>query len=342
MTENNKTLVALLVLIIGIAGIFIYRSFGTQSGSGLRSTSAPQEKEMKKINMVVTQDTGDVNLLVDFAKDKNFFTKRGLEVNKIPVAKKAPNILVAGEADVLVAGLSASLTLYLNDIDVRWIASPFQNFGYTGVSRFSKEKIGSVKKVVINDFGAESHLRAVIALKNLGVDPAKVEFVAAPFVSQAELFNQGKVDFMILPSETFLSNLDQAKKYYTFNYNDIMGSSNLLRAVITTKKALAEKPAEVKSFILAIHDTVDYMAANPDEVKKYMEEKYGYSAESAGRFYDEFILAKKNSNYVPDADSVKSFVELVVSVNKLESTGRKIDDFVFSDFAREAVSLSAK
>lgn len=320
-------------LIMAVAGFFKYNP-----AEKISENPSPAEsmKELKKLRLVYMKDVGDTAFLIDFAQDKDFFKKNNLNVELNPVTNKAANILAAGEADVTITGLTGPLTMYLNGAELRWLASSFRNFSYFGVSRFSKENTSQIKKVAINEFGKEPHFAMVAALKNLGVDPANVEFLAIPFVSQGPMLDKGEIDFVLLPSEKFLIDAKAEEKHYVFEPSDILKDFNSPRSIITTKKAINSSSEELKLFVSAVGEALKYIPEHPDEVKDYIRQKYGFSAERTQKTYDLFVQSEKDIDFVPQKEYISGIVDLVVKEAKPGDPNRDIDGFIYADFAKEA------
>lgn len=337
--ENKKIFIIAVIIVVAVAGFFKYNS---AEKAPENSSLAESKRELKNLRLIYMKDAGDIAFLIEFAQDKNFFRRNNLNAELNPVTNKAVNILVAGEADVTITGLTGPLSMYLNGADLRWLASSFRNFSYFGVSRFSKENASQIKKAAVNEFGKEPHFAMIAVLKNLGVDPDKVEILAVPFVSQGAMLDKGEIDFALLPSEKFLDSTKAEDKHYVFEPSDILKDFNSPRSIITTKKAIDKKPEELRSFVLAVREALEYIPDHPDEVKNYIQQKYGFSAERTQKTFDLFVQSEKNMDFLPQKEHINGIIDLVVKEAKPSDPNRDISGFIYADFAKEAMVKADK
>jgi len=335
---KNKTFIISIFAVILVVGYFlIYQKKDTSEQSNVVSEQSDVVNEQKTLRLVFVEGIDDLNLLLDFTKDNNFFTKNGLEVQMFPVVKQPANMLMLGEADAMIGGISKSISLYASGQETRLLASIFEPFSFFGISRFPEKEIKSIKKAIVTTFGGENQMTIISGLKNMGIDPEQVEFVAVPGdAPKHTILKKGDADYATFHSEIFLTEINARENYYVIDPHDVIKGSGLVRGVTTTQKTLEEKPEELKSFILAIYESMEYMSNNSDEVIAYIKEKYELTDDRASDLYKRFSMSRENVNFVPDIKSVKNLIDFVESQLEEESN-RNFDEYLYPNFATDAI-----
>jgi len=332
-----KKIFGVIIVLILIIGIFAYRFI-----SGKSKQNVPPEGP-KKVKVVLVQGIEDIDFLIDYAQDKGYFAKNNIEVERIYSDKEIAKILIAGEADILVGKNAGSLSAYYGGAETRLLANTFYPFTFFTMSRFSREEAGKIKKAAVISKVPDALLTMNNALKNFGADPEKVEIVTVPSDSARELMlAKGEIDFTITNSEKFFNSIDAEKKYHVMLPSESLKGLSVFRSIVTTKKSLKEKPAEIRNFVFATYEALENMSANHDEVLSYLQTKYKLSKERSEKFYGNFVLSRKNVNYVPDTDSLKNLADASKKELNIDTNGRSLNDFIYADFAKDAVNSSVK
>jgi len=345
--SNNKIRSILAVIVTLAIGSYLYNLYG-KSGeemASFKSMAIERKSQPKKIKIAYIKDTQDSDLVLNFIQDKKiFYSKYNLDVEQIIADKGSTNILLAGQSDLLFSGPTSALSAYYNDNDPILIANAIQKFNTFGVSRFPKEQSGLIRKAIIPEFGKEIHLIAINALKNIGADPTKVELISLPSSSgRIEMLQRNEADFTVISSEQNLVDSGIIESSYIYEPEEIFKDTPSYSSIITTKKVLEQKPQELKSFVFALYEGLEYMSDNPEEVLSYIKDRYKLSDERSRKLLDRFIKMRKNDGYVPTADQLKDVVDFVKKEIKPSEPGRDIGGFIYSDFAKEAVDgLSVK
>ena len=106
------------------------------------------------------------------------------------------------------------------------------------------------------------------AIRNKGGDPGKVLFSEAPFFGMADMLRAGQIDAIAAldPWITQLLTTGAARNLSWF-YVDSVPAQPI--GAWWTKKAFIDKnPDAAKRFVTAMHETIDYMMADPDRARR--------------------------------------------------------------------------
>lgn len=345
---KQKIFFASLILVVILSALSyanIHKTDNLNKEDNNKSSSADEnKKENRKLKLVYSEEVEEVGFLLDFMNEKGIFNKHGLDVEQVPTGK-ATDALAAGEADVQISGPTGPLSIFLGGGDLKLLANVFNKFNNFGVSRFPEEKMSEIKKAAIKSFGKEPQIAMIVALKSLGVDTEKVEFVAVPTISaRLDMMEKGDIDFMNVQSQkTMLEMGDKVNKYYVIDPPEMQkGTYSSHVSIMTNKNALDNKSGELKDFVLSVREALSTMSDNPEETKSFIQNKYGFSPEIARGFYDRLKKALDNTQFVPDSGQNKNLSELIKKEFKITDSEANADNFIYSDFAKEAVSSDAK
>ncbi|MFA6097506.1 MAG: ABC transporter substrate-binding protein [Candidatus Paceibacterota bacterium] len=348
MSKIKLILVSIFV-IAGVLGIYAFMSKGGDISTGkdksLNNLSGGSiDKEYRNLKLVYSEEVEEVAFLLDFINEKGIFNKHGLNVEQVPTGK-ATDALAAGEADVQISGPTGPLSIFLGGGELKLLADVFNKFNNFGVSRFPEEKRSEIKKVAIKSFGKEPQIAMIVALKSLGIDTDKVEFVAVPAISaRLDMMEKGNIDFMNIQSQkTMLEIGDRANRYYVIDPPEMQkGTYSSHVSIMTNKNALDNKSGELKDFVLSVQEALSAMSDNPEETKSFIQSKYGFSQDISKGFCDRLWKALENTQFIPDPGQNRSLSDLIKKEFKITDSEANADDFIYPDFAREAVSSGAK
>lgn len=342
--SKRRSLFLLIAVIAGVAGMYAFKnkdnSVSTEKELNPDVLSeASASKELKKMKLVYSEEVEEVAFLLGFMNEKGIFMKNGLDVEQIATGK-ATNAVAAGEADVQISGPTGSLAVFLGGGDSRLLANVFNKFNNFGISRFPKERMGEIKKVAIKSFGKEPQIAMIIALKSFGVDTGNIEFFAVPAISaRLDMIEKGDIDFMNVQSQkTMLEIGDRVNKYYVIGLSEMQkGPYYSHVSIITNKKTLDNKAEDLKSFVFSIWEALNAVSDTPEEAKNYLQNEYGFSQDVSSQYYDRFKKAFENTQFVPDLVQNRDLSDLIKKEFKIEDSKANVDDFVYADFAMEAV-----
>lgn len=334
-----------ILFVIGVVTILSAVSFlvGNFSRKNEKSFSTKTEnyqetQQMKKLKIVAIKDIEDVEMLLDVAEKRGFLTKNGIELERIDVIGSATKTILAGDVDVYVGGLSGFLSAYLNGAETRWLGAPFSLFAQYGVSRYPENEYEKIKKVGVAGLGIEPHLATLIGLKNMGVDLKSVDFIISKEnATKFAMLDEKLIDFAVVSPYRDLRETGYENKYNIVEPDNMLKGSGLLRGILTTKNILETKRDELSKFTLAIYQTLEYMSANPEDTKKYIQEKFGYDLERSSKVYESFVFSRGESEFIPKKENIGKLVELVNEYFKPEMLGRSLDEFVVPDLAVSAI-----
>lgn len=334
MNMKKKTMAYGIALLLVAAGMIWFAFERTRT----------EEADIRPLKMIVVRDLGDVGLIQEVAQKKGFFEKNGVRVEavvleKISDTRNVNTVLLSGEADMLMTGVAGELAVYLNGADVQWIAKTFTPFSFFAASRFDRANFDKIRTVGVIRFGGEPAMLTDAILRAMQIDPKNVKQVAIPTnMARAELLEKGEIDLAIINSEQFMYETGMDQRYSMLSPEELFAGSDLYRGIITTSKVIERDPEAVRGFVMAIHQALEYLKANPEEAKQYMREAYGYSNEQAERAYERFAHAYDPANFIPDTGMLERIHGSIVTQFKPTDPGRSMSGFVDDTFARNAVT----
>lgn len=326
MQKKTYFIGALLILVLAAFGFRILYKTN-------KSDNASKNDGMMEIKVGVMPSLEDVNFVFDFAQDKNFFADNNLKVIPISVTDSSDMIVESGSADVRIGDLSGTIASYLNDRETRWIATPFRRFSGVGVSRFSAENIQNIKKVAIVKFGTSAQVITDIALKNLGVDPSSIEFVAVPSdAARIQMLSKGEADFTLINSLQSFTGLDQRSSLKIYESKKLFSEILLPRAITTTQKNISDKPRELQIFVSSFNAAVQYLLSHPDEAREYLQTKYAFTPARSSDFMEELANSVTSVKTSPDLSSIMDLIEFSKKDLKPSNPDRDMNLFVDNQF----------
>jgi len=339
--KNKIVLSAILVAVIAVGAALYYKNLKKEEA--LKQEGQTKEEvaeEKKKVRLVLLDGVTDVNFIVDFATDKGIFSDNGLEVEVILAEKQPDQILMAGEADVSVGTFISTLGAYLSEAEPRLLATPINGFDSVFVSRLSKENVKDIKRAAVGRFGSGGHFNVDSALRSFGLDVDRdVELVAISGEGpRLQALAKGEVDFISLRSEQALQNIEGGENFAVYYPEEITKEIDYIRDIITSPKALTEKPEELKAFIISFYQAFEYLSKNPQEARDYIASRYAFSAEEAGKFYGRFEKAREGVSFIPDPSKWSNVIERVKKLVEPTNPDKDINGLIYDVFAKEAVA----
>ena len=325
--KNKIVLSAILVAVIAVGAALYYKNLKKEEA--LKQEGQTKEEvaeEKKKVRLVLLDGVTDVNFIVDFATDKGIFSDNGLEVEVILAEKQPDQILMAGA--------------YLSEAEPRLLATPINGFDSVFVSRLSKENVKDIKRAAVGRFGSGGHFNVDSALRSFGLDVDRdVELVAISGEGpRLQALAKGEVDFISLRSEQALQNIEGGENFAVYYPEEITKEIDYIRDIITSPKALTEKPEELKAFIISFYQAFEYLSKNPQEARDYIASRYAFSAEEAGKFYGRFEKAREGVSFIPDPSKWSNVIERVKKLVEPTNPDKDINGLIYDVFAKEAVA----
>src|SRR3990167_8091516 len=212
-----------------------------------------------------TSITSESMAVAWMAKERGFFQKYGLDVQTIQMPRSALTVtaLIAGEIDMAIIGPGHLLNAATSGSDVVGIANFVQALDYRFIGRPEIKKPEDLrsKRIAISGTGAVSHVVALLALQNLGLDPdqAKIALLTIPGteINRRIALESGSVEATSLNGS--IGDL-YAKKGYSMLLN-FQGSGITLpqTVLVTTRRIIAPKPQLVDGYLKAFIEATAYL-----------------------------------------------------------------------------------
>jgi ABC-type nitrate/sulfonate/bicarbonate transport system substrate-binding protein len=330
----KKTIIALAVILA--LGIVIFFFFHKKKISIPAKTASTDN--VIRFAYLSTQD--QQTLIVDLAQDKGFFQRNNANVELIPTQANTDALLSSGSADAEIIGLPDTLALYLNDMEPRSIAHIMNAASY-GVSRFPKDQASSIKTAALTRLGGMPQAMTQVALKNIGANQQNIDMVAAPSdANKIDLLEKGTVDFTLIVSIKNIFNPDFPKNFTVYPANEILNDPSLVSDLVAYQKTINQKPQQLQALTNALYETMAYIKNNPEEIKSYFQNKYGYTPELSEKLYSQFMGAQTR-DFVPTIQDAQTILKEVQDMYKPTDPTRDITGFINPTFAKKAASVSA-
>jgi NitT/TauT family transport system substrate-binding protein len=235
-------------------------------GLGGAASSAP-------FKLITTDLTAQLvpNSVMDMAADLGYFAKEGVEVELVRVQQtpSAVAALQAGEGDMANISVDAALQLVARDqMKLKAILSPNKALPYVIAAKDSIATIADLagKNFGIGRVGSLDHSLSTAVMRTKGVDPEKVNFVAAGQPNERGIaLASGQIDattmsigvWLSLPDKTGLKILVGQEEYYA-------AAPVLNKVNVVTDAVLAAKRDQVAAVTRALIKASRDFAAHPE------------------------------------------------------------------------------
>ncbi|MDD2487775.1 MAG: ABC transporter substrate-binding protein [Candidatus Gracilibacteria bacterium] len=298
-----------------------------------------QEKGSSEIPTikVVAINLEDVQFLLNFTKDKGFYAKNNINPEFIKVERGTDKILISNNVDLKIGSYSNILGMYLNGNEPRLIGSLFgPNSSYL-LSKLDKENIKKAKMVSVPVLGNDGHYSTIAVLKNIGMDIENIKFIAIPNDNVAiKMLEDNKVD--IVQVGGFKNGIHAKDKYFSIKiWKESLKGYNFNRVVLATSDSLKNKNTEIKDFLNALYEGLDFIKNNKDSSVSYLQKKYDFNESEAEIFYENFLVSMKGNDFLPDIkdlENMKSIVTKTIKINNSNSQ-RDLKDFIYDKFVKD-------
>ncbi len=238
-------------------------------GKDEASTGATSKKSTEPLKVTLPTWTGYGPLFL--AKEKGFFEKNGIDVELSIVEGLAERkqALASGKIDGMATALDVQVSLAASSIPVQVVWLLDDSYGGDGI--LVKNGINDVKdlkgKKVAFEVGSTSHMLALTALKQGGLTEKDVEVVQMSAGDAGAAFAAGKVDAAVT-WEPWLSKGSQANGKVLLTTKDLPGI--IVDTISFKEDVIKNRPEDVKAFVKAMGEAMDYWKENKDEADAIM------------------------------------------------------------------------
>ncbi len=276
------------------------------------------------------------------AKELNLFKKYGLETQYIlmPRSPLAVAALLASEIDLAVIGPGHLVNASSGGADVIGVANLVQKLDYRLNSRpeIKRKEDLRGKRIAISGPGATSHLVALLALQNMGMDPNrdKLAFLTIPGteINRRLALESGSIDATTLNGS--VGDTYGQKGYpvlFNFKGTGVVMPQTML---VTTRRVAASKPHVLESYMKALIEAIAFLLepANKETVTRAMATNLRLAnASEADEAYKAVINAYDRVPY-PTIEGMKRLHGLLTSINP-KLADAKVETMIDDSFVQK-------
>lgn len=271
--------------------------------------------------------TSESMAVVWVARDQGFFKRNGLEPQFIQMSRSALSMaaLIAGEIDVAIIGGGHLLNAATGGSDVVGVANFIQQLDYRFIGRPEVKRPEDLrgKRVAISGTGAVSHIVALLALQNLGLDPSheKITFLTIPGteMNRRIALESGSVDATSLNGA--IGDLYRKKGYsLLFNFQG-SGITVPQTVLATTRRTIATKHQVLEGYLKAFIEAIAYLAqpANKAAVVRIIASNLRVDIPAAEDAYKTVVHSYERIPY-PSVEGMRKLQSTLSQINpKLSS-----------------------
>ncbi|MGE5219622.1 MAG: ABC transporter substrate-binding protein [Chloroflexota bacterium] len=196
------------------------------------------------------------------ARDRGLFKKYGIDVQFILMPRNALTVaaLLAGEIDAAIVGPGHVINAASSGADLIGIANLRQKLDFRLDARpeIKKKEDLRGKRFAISGPGSTSHIQALLALQEFGIDPnqARITFLTIPGteMNRRLALETGSIDATTLTGS--VGDL-YGNKGYTVLYNSQNTGATLPQTmVVTTRRIAAAKPKVIEAYLKGLIEAI--------------------------------------------------------------------------------------
>ncbi|TGE39245.1 aliphatic sulfonate ABC transporter substrate-binding protein [Desulfosporosinus fructosivorans] len=261
--KKIAALILSLVLILSLAGCGATNAAKEQS----KDTQGTAQKTPLKVTLPTWTGYGPLFL----AQEKGLFKKHGVDVELTIVEGLAERkqALAGGKIDGMATAQDVQVTLAASGVPVQVVWLLDDSYGGDGI--LVKKEIQSAAdlkgKKVAFEVGSTSHLLMLTVLKQAGLTEKDVEVVPMSAGDAGAAFVAGKIDAAVT-WEPWLSKGASANGKVLVSTKDLPGI--ILDSISFRTEVIEKRPDDVKAFVAAMAEAMDYWKANKDESDQIM------------------------------------------------------------------------
>ncbi|MGC7870229.1 ABC transporter substrate-binding protein [Desulfosporosinus sp. SYSU MS00001] len=261
--KKIMALVLTLVLMLSLAGC------GASSASNGKTEEGQATAQKAPLKITLPTWTGYGPLFL--AQEKGLFKKHGVDVELSIVDGLAERkqALAGGKVDGMATAQDVQVTLAASEIPVQVVWMLDDSNGGDGI--LVKKDINSPAdlkgKKVAYEVGSTSQLLMMTELKKAGLTDKDVTVVPMSAGDAGAAFMAGKVDAAVT-WEPWLSKGASANGKLLVTTKELPGI--IMDSISFRKDVVEKRPDDVKAFVAAMSDAMDYWQAHKDESDKIM------------------------------------------------------------------------
>jgi NitT/TauT family transport system substrate-binding protein len=269
-----------------------------------------------------TSITSESMAVVWVAKERGLFQKYGLEVQAIQMPRSALTVtaLIAGEIDAAIIGPGHLLNAATSGADVIGIANFVQKLDYRFIGRPEIKRAEDLrgKRVAISGPGAVSHVVALLAVQNLGLDPNrdKITFLSIPGTEMNRRIALESVSVDASALNGAIGDLYASRGYtLLFNFKG-SGISLAQTALATSRRIIAAKPQVIDGYLKAFIEALNYILepANKAPLMRVIAANLRLESAAAEDAYQAVVNSYDRIPY-PNVDGIKRLQSVMVQLN---------------------------
>jgi len=328
--KGEKTMKKIAALILSLVLIL------SLAGCGATNASKEQPKESQataqKTPLKVTLPTWTGYGPLFLAQEKGFFKKHGVDVELSIVEGLAERkqALAGGKIDGMATAQDVQVTLAASGVPVQVVWLLDDSFGGDGI--LVKKEIQSAAdlkgKKVAFEVGSTSHLLMLTVLKKAGLTDKDVEVIPMSAGDAGAAFVAGKVDAAVT-WEPWLSKGVSANGKVLVSTKDLPGI--ILDSISFRNEVIEKRPDDVKAFVAAMSEAMDYWKANKDESDQIM-------AKGLKIDLKEFTSTVPGLKFFNKDDNKKSFGTSANKGSIYQATQSDIDFYVEQKLIDKAIT----
>jgi NitT/TauT family transport system substrate-binding protein len=257
------------------------------------------------------------------AKEKDFFAKRGLEVDLQPL--RGGNVLVPSLVanSIQVATLTAPTLVQAADGGIDLVGLTTLSVLSTGMtssgvlartgSNIKAPKDFNGKRLAVPTLGSISHVLFEKWLTLKGGDPKTIKWIEVAFTQMPDVIKTGNLDGLIIPDPLMTKIVKDGSGYVVSHFFGELPDNTSAMISASTRDWATKNPKEAAAYRDAIAEAVAYGNANRDETKQIIGKWLKLSPEIMQQTQLEKLVAELG------ADEMKWWVDTLNEQNLLRT-----------------------
>ena len=294
------------------------------------------------IRVAISRKALTLTSLLAIADKQGYFKQNGLRIEKV-LNQGTTQPLTNKQADVAITSVVQALSNFLNNKNVKFLAalesfdSGFDASNRFLVSRFPKEEAVSASEIGIQKMARNERLLIRMLLKKIGVEKKQLNYIEVDEEAQrVVMLAKGELDIAFIGSAKRVDQLRSQSDFTFFDSHQLLKGYYIPNGIISTEYAIGQKGKAIKGFVKAMYKALQYVGKNKEKTISFFE-KNGLSKVAAASLYKDIISAKAGLEFTPSKNIVQT-ISSIVSVARHLNPQRDPNEFIFSDYAEEAVN----